>query len=77
MARLEVRRGRPLGMRLHTLALIYSWCDRSHDRTALHAQALKEKIELFADSEFYGSMLLGHRLIDSRWFEKNSPTESG
>ena len=26
---------------------------------------------------FDGNGLLGHRLIDSRWFEKNPPTESG
>ena len=26
---------------------------------------------------FDGNGLSGHRLIDSRWFEKNSPTESG
>ena len=26
---------------------------------------------------FDGNGLLGHRLIDSRWFEENSPTESG
>ena len=26
---------------------------------------------------FDGNGLLGHRLFDSRWFEKNSPTESG
>ena len=26
---------------------------------------------------FDGNRLLGHRLIDSRWFEKNHPTESG
>ena len=26
---------------------------------------------------FEGNGLLGHRLIDSRWFEKNPPTESG
>ena len=28
-------------------------------------------------SVFDGNGLLGHRLIDSRWFEKNPPTESG
>ena len=26
---------------------------------------------------FDGNGLLGHRLVDSRWFEKNPPTESG
>ena len=26
---------------------------------------------------FDGNGLLGHQLIDSRWFEKNPPTESG
>ena len=32
---------------------------------------LKEKLNLFVDFEFLdGNGLLGHRLIDSRWFEK-------
>ena len=26
---------------------------------------------------FDGIILFGHRLIDSRWFERNPPTESG
>ena len=33
---------------------------------------------LFVDFYFFdGNGLLGHRLIDSRWFEKNPPPESG
>ena len=36
---------------------------------------LKEKFGLFVDFEFLTKM--GHKLIDSRWFEKNPPTESG
>ena len=38
---------------------------------------LKEKFGLFVDFEFAENGLLGQWLIDSRWFEKNPPTESG
>ena len=41
---------------------------------------LKIKGEVRAICRFWvfdGNGLLGHRLIDSRWFEKNPPTESG
>ena len=37
---------------------------------------LKEKFGLFVDFEFDGNGLLGQGLIYSRWFDKNSPTES-
>ena len=44
---------------------------------SLKSTNLKEKFGLFVDFEFDGNGLFGHRLIDSRWFEKNSPTECG
>ena len=43
-------------------------------------QCAKVKGEVRAICRFWvfdGNGLLGHRLIDSRWFEKNPPTESG
>ena len=44
------------------------------------AQKYKLKGEVRAICRFWvfdGNGLLGHRLIDSRWFEKNPPTECG
>ena len=49
----------------HYCQLACAWCLKGEVRA------------LCRYSVFDGNGLLGHRLIDSRWFEKNPPTESG
>ena len=47
-------------------------------KTWLGTQRAKGEVRAFCRFwVFDGNGLLGHRLIDSHWFEKNSPTESG
>ena len=58
----------------------FSMCHDHFDLMILDANTDNVKGEVRAICRFWvfdGNGLLGHRLIDSRWFEKNPPTESG
>ena len=52
----------------------------SLETPSLTLEQTKKKGEVRAICRFWvfgGNWLLGHQLIDSRWFERNPPTESG
>ena len=54
------------------------YCKVTNFRTVLIILLLKGQVRAICRFwVFDGNGLLGHRRIDSRWFEKNPPTESG